>query len=566
MVRKLITLSVVVAVLAGAAVPALAQDREAWKAAVQRMIEAKENPSKEERIAAVKGVGEATFSDVDETTAKYVLEFLNAELMRSQGNKTEEYVSQEVLDACTEALRKIQDPKAIKYMIKMAPKGVDSRFGYHIIKALAGSASGDLHEDLVKLVDHSNQLIQAAAVEALVEEGKPSSLDLFIRVIGDVSKSFEVKIAALDGVRKLLRADDDASIDRLLDAMGKLPDSQRRVAAEIRDLLNGLLGMSEQGYDPNAWRSAIAQKKAAGGGGGAPGVGGGGGGGAPGVGGGGGGAPASGHKTVAEFFGIKTDSTRIIFCLDRTGSMADPCSDKKKEEKEKEREGIATGTEKEHAKSRQNAKIKKEAKEIKKQYDDREITIKMDAVKREYINCVYNLDEAVHFTTVWYNTGTEAWSTKLVKATWENKLSAIKNADTMEPLGGTNIFAAIDMAFKIMGEGKKPVPGKRPPVKTGAAVPKGKNAGADTIYVLTDGKHNAGQFTTGSGPMGSAQNRCDTSAFLGEVAKLNKHRKIIIHTICVGDPGVGADPPDPGFLRQLAEDNGGTFKHVSAKR
>ncbi|MHC4605541.1 MAG: HEAT repeat domain-containing protein, partial [Planctomycetota bacterium] len=328
MVRNLIAVSVVIAVLAGAAVSAVAQDKTAWQQAAQRVMDAK-GALRAERVAAVTALGDATYSDVDERTAKVILEFLGSELSRSNRGQSEEMVSQAVLDACTEALKKIQNPKAVKYMIKAAPKGADARFGYHIIKALVGSSSGDFHEDLVKLVDHTNPLIQEAAVEALIEEGKASSLDIFIRVIGDVSKSFEVKIAALQGVRSHLKADDDANISKLLDAMGKLPDGQRRVAAEIRDFLNGLLGMNEQSYDPNAWRTAIAQKKA--GGGGAPGVGGG----APGVGGGGGGAPASGHKTVAEFFGIKTDSTRIVFCLDRTGSMADPCSDKKKEEKEK---------------------------------------------------------------------------------------------------------------------------------------------------------------------------------------------------------------------------------------
>ncbi|MHC4607127.1 MAG: hypothetical protein ACYTAF_09380 [Planctomycetota bacterium] len=540
---------VTVGVLAGPGASAWAQDKDAWKTAIRRLADAGE-ADKTERAAAVKAVGDATYPEVDERTVRLILDFLGAELKRSQGGRTEEKVSQEVLDACTEALKKIQAPDAIKYMVRRAASGPDARFGYHVVSALTGSKGGNFHDDLVALVDHKNLLIQAAAIEALTEEGQSSSLDIFIRVIADIERSFEVKLAALQGVKKLLRAEDRANIDRLIEAMGGIPDSQRRVAVEIRDLLNGLLGMNEPSYDPNAWRSALSAK---------------GGGGAPAPAGGRGGAPSKGHMTTAEFFGIKSESTRIIFCLDRTGSMIDPCSDKRKKKKEPERDGVATGAGSAGAGSARDARLRDKAKETKKKYD-RRIRTKMDAVKREYIDCVYNLDEKVRFTTIWYNERNEAWSTKLVPATWENKLSAINFADQLRPDGGTNIFGAIEMAFQVMGEGNKPVPGVRPATKTGSpAVPKGGNAGADTIYVLTDGKHNAGKFTTGSGPSGTGLNKCDTAGFLAEVRKINKHRKIIIHAICVGDPGVGMDPPDPDFLRTLAEGNGGTFRHVSGK-
>ncbi|MHC4606036.1 MAG: HEAT repeat domain-containing protein, partial [Planctomycetota bacterium] len=389
MTRRAVALTVAVAVLAGLGASVRAQDKDTWKTAIRRLADAKEE-EKTERVAAVKAVGDATFSDVDERTVRLILDFLGAELKRSQGGRTEEKVSQEVLDACTEALKKIQAPDAIKYMVRRAASGPDSRYGYHIVSALTGSKGGDFHEDLVKLVDHRTLLVQEAAIEALIQEGRASSLDIFIRVVADAERSFEVKIAALEGVKKLLKADDEANIDRLVEAMGRIPDSQRRVAVEIRDLLNGLLGMNEPSYDPNGWRSALTAKRRGSGGGGAPVV----------AGGQGGGAPSKGHMTTAEFFGIKSDSTRIIFCLDRTESMLDPCGDRKDEKKEPEREGVATGT----GTSGRDAKLRDDARKIKKSYDNREITTKMDAVKREYINCVYNLDGSVRFTTIWYNT------------------------------------------------------------------------------------------------------------------------------------------------------------------
>jgi hypothetical protein len=37
---------------------------------------------------------------------------------------------------------------------------------------------------------------------------------------------------------------------------------------------------------------------------------------------------------------------------------------------------------------------------------------------------------------------------------------------------------------------------------------------------------------------------------------------VALHTIGVGQPGVGVDPPDPAFLMRLAEENGGQCKMV----
>ncbi|MHC4608374.1 MAG: hypothetical protein ACYTAF_15800 [Planctomycetota bacterium] len=551
MLRTILFLATVTALLSS---PAAAQDQAAWQEAVEQLRLKKHDADPEVRKSVILRLGEATYPAVDKTTVSLIIDALDSELGRSNRGQTEENTSPAVLEACTQALRMIQDEKAIEFMVKAASGGRDPRRGYYIVSALTGGSGGDYHDELVKLTKHKNMAVQIAAVDALVAEGKPESFDVYIRIIVSTSAPWQVKVAAVEGVKSIVKANDRTRIDRLLDAMMKIPDSQIRVKSDIKDFLNRLLGLNVQSYDANAWRTAMAQKNQGGGA-------------APPPGGGpapkGGGAPGSGHKTVAEFFGIKTESNRIIFILDRTGSMADPCSAPKKKE-EDEREGIATGTAKEH-KNKSEMRKKKEAKEIKKKYDDREIRTKIDALKREYINTVYNLPKQVLFTTVWYNTEQKAWSDKLVPATWENKLDAIQFAEALEPEGGTNIWGALELAFKISGEGKKRVGGDRPAVKTGSSHAVPQKSGPDTFYLLTDGKHNAGKFTTGSGPEGSGANKCDTAAFLAEIKKINKLRQIKIHTICLGDPGVGRDPPDPGFMRQIAEDNNGEFRHVSAR-
>ncbi|MHC4605966.1 MAG: vWA domain-containing protein [Planctomycetota bacterium] len=528
------------------ALPLSAQDRVQWEEACRALEEALERGGSKTRAEAVARVGDATYPDVDRKTAMVIIAVIDAELKRSEGGTREYRVSEPVLMACTDALRKIQDRDAIKFMVEAAAGGADPRRGYYVVRALAGSSAGDLTEELTELTEHSNMAVRIAALDALAEEARPGSFELFIRALEREENPWQVKAAAVKGIKAQLKPGDTERIGRLLDAMGKLTDEEIRVKSDIKDFLNRLLGLNVQSYDPNAWRSAIAQKKEEKKAPAAPAK---------------DGVPAKApegkaHKTVvSEFFGIKTESNRIIFVLDRTGSMADPCSDAPDEEKKK-REGVATG---DKHKSYRSRKDHKEAKEIKKRYDDREIQIKMDALRREYINTVYNLPESVFFTTVWYNTSTEVWSEKLVPATWANKKAAMENAETLQPEGGTNIWGALEAAFKIAGEGRRPAPPPdRPPVKTGKSHAVPGKASPDTFYLLTDGRHNNGRFANILG-------QCDKKSFLAELEKLNRLRQIRIHTICLGDPGEGVDPPDPDFLRQLAEQNDGQFRHVSAK-
>jgi L-lysine 2,3-aminomutase len=54
----------------------------------------------------------------------------------------------------------------------------------------------------------------------------------------------------------------------------------------------------------------------------------------------------------------------------------------------------------------------------------------------------------------------------------------------------------------------------------------------------------------------------DTDRLCEEIRKINKVRKIRIHTIAVGVEGKGQSPVNLDFLKKLAEENGGKFVHV----
>ena len=69
--------------------------------------------------------------------------------------------------------------------------------------------------------------------------------------------------------------------------------------------------------------------------------------------------------------------------------------------------------------------------------------------------------------------------------------------------------------------------------------------GEDTVFLMTDGKPNAGRIDA-------------PEDILAELKKVNRLRKVTVHTICVGDvPPGGAtqDSPDPVFLKKIADQN-----------
>jgi hypothetical protein len=69
---------------------------------------------------------------------------------------------------------------------------------------------------------------------------------------------------------------------------------------------------------------------------------------------------------------------------------------------------------------------------------------------------------------------------------------------------------------------------------------------------MTDGKPNQGRIMA-------------PDDILSELKKVNRLRKVTIHTICVGDiPPTGPTPdsPDPVFLKKISDQNNGDFVHI----
>ncbi|MHC4953813.1 MAG: VWA domain-containing protein [Planctomycetota bacterium] len=130
------------------------------------------------------------------------------------------------------------------------------------------------------------------------------------------------------------------------------------------------------------------------------------------------------------FYGIKTSSKHIVFCLDVSGSMNFPLDG-----------------------------------------NDGKKAPRIDTAKKEMLRALRMLPEDALFTIVSYSSGVDVWKKKLVKATPGNKKSATKYIEKLEPQGSTNIYDALEKSLQLAGG----APGKK------------REPQADTIFFMTDG-------------------------------------------------------------------------------
>ena len=106
-------------------------------------------------------------------------------------------------------------------------------------------------------------------------------------------------------------------------------------------------------------------------------------------------------------------------------------------------------------------------------------------------------------------------SERLERATPEAKERALNAVSRLRPVGGTNIYGALQTAFD--------------------------DPDIDTIYLLTDGQPSGGLIV-------------DPVEIADQVARWNGSRRLRIHGIAVGIDSV--------LIKSLADDSGGTYVYV----
>ncbi len=211
-----------------------------------------------------------------------------------------------------------------------------------------------------------------------------------------------------------------------------------------------------------------------------------------------------------EYQGIETPSRRIIFVIDVSGSMEALVIDR-----DRFKDGGYPSM------------------------------VRMDIVKTELMRTLERLESYVEFTILSFATDLRPWKKALVPATASNKTAAINWVKSLKPLGGnedaalagvglvgaanveagkTNTYGALMWALNVEEAG---------------LVTQGYETAVDTVFFLSDGRPTHGRYV-------------QTDDILREVLFANELRRIVLHTIAIGDF-------DKSFMRRLAEENGGLY-------
>ena len=147
--------------------------------------------------------------------------------------------------------------------------------------------------------------------------------------------------------------------------------------------------------------------------------------------------------------------------------------------------------------------------------------IKMDVARAELLRVLDELGERIRFNVIVFHTEPDAFRPSLVAADarTRKKLESFVRKKTGK--GRTNVFDALEVALR--------------------------DRDADTMFILSDGAPSEGTYLF-------------RSRILDHVRRLNRRRKIVIHTIAFGGRDVNRE-----FLENLAEQNGGVSV-VSTKK
>ena len=198
------------------------------------------------------------------------------------------------------------------------------------------------------------------------------------------------------------------------------------------------------------------------------------------------------------FFGIKTESQRVLFIFDVSGSMTfsmvprnNPNDDRNKPY------------------------------DMPRPGEDS----RLDVAKRELIKAFGGIRDGGLFNIILYASDVWSWEDELVEMETDSRSDALRFAESLSAVGGTNIYGALARAFEL-AEVKDGDEWNEPLV--------------DTFFILSDGRASVGVTT-------------DSDEILTFVRERNRGAGIVIHTIGLS----GAQ--DAYLLRSLAEQNGGAY-------
>jgi len=203
------------------------------------------------------------------------------------------------------------------------------------------------------------------------------------------------------------------------------------------------------------------------------------------------------------FYGIPQDADRIIYVLDKSGSMEVSMEDPRWVD------GASVPA-----------------------ADDEDS--RFDTAVRELKRAVKKLRKGSAYAVIVYSSHARKLNDKLVPSGLEEHEKSFRQLDTIGPEGSTNIYEALDLALRMANVHSEGTRGE---------------TRADAIFLVSDGS-----------PTNAKGKTEDPERTLQAVREWNALRRIAIHTI-----GIGAKH-SAGFMSQLASENGGEYYAVLPKK
>lgn len=301
----------------------------------------------------------------------------------------------EIVASTLVAIAARKDKAAIEELEKMLEKSKDEALTEAIIETLSVLHGGDNAwvERLRGFADSKELLVRNAAIYELGRLGRRNLQDFFAAKLAD--ENWSTRYAAVRALEALRTTEALGAI------VGRLPQETGRMEVLLTDALWRLTG-KPFGKRASAWTSWWQNEGA-------------------------GFTPiAEGElaalqleaeerrlrqvSSVAEFFGIRIESSRVIFILDVSGSMIE---------------------------------------QLRPRYVGEQAETRIDVAKRELVKAIEGLDEKALFNVLIFSSDMERWRAEgIATPTEATRADAVEYVKKLGAGGGTNIYGALQLAFE----------------------------------------------------------------------------------------------------------------------
>ncbi len=380
-------------------------------------------------------------------------------LKRESGRLQEEITGEAgVLAAIEDGLSSMRDREAVKYLYEKALSGGKTWKTRQIVAAaLDEIAEPASVKYLVRALKDKDARVRMTAAITCGRMKAPEALKGLLGMLKE--KAWTVRSAAIEALGEIGQK---GAVGPLIDQISK---EEGRLKEDCGRALQKLTGQ-KFGSTEDAWRRWLEEHKSEYGGDDGEAL---------------GGHPVGRGGRDGGYYGIPIETSRAIFVVDVSGSMAG-----------EGRSGVP----------------------------------KIQSAKNELLRVVKNFAPKGAFNLIVFNDIVKKWKDRMMPANKGNKKAAMNWVKDLEAASSTNIFDAMDLAFRVAGMG---------------ATDKNYGLGADTIFLLSDGSPTR--------PDGQLD---DWEKIIKAVREWNRLKRITIHTIGIGDHNAA-------FMSTLAMENGGTY-------